>query len=206
MSKQKIRTTPDLSLDSPAHQDALVNDKEFRSWQFNVADRFKSHTVEEIKQELQRTAHPFAVCMENWRGEFNFSTLVRNANVFNAKEVFYMGDKKWDKRGAQGVYNYTEVKWLPTIDDFIKLKERYAIIAVDNIDGAIPISSYSPVPNTLFVFGSEGTGLTPAIQKMCDQLIYIEQFGSVRSLNCGVASGIVMNDFVQKIRKFSFPS
>lgn len=201
MSKLKIRTTPDLSLDSPAHQDALANDKDFRSWQFNVADRFKSHTVEEIKQELQRTAYPFAVAMENWRGEFNFSTLVRNANAFNAKEVFYLGDKKWDKRGAQGVYNYTEVKWLPTIDDFIKLKDRYVIVGVDNVAGACSLRHYHWPRNALMVFGSEGTGLTPEMISLCRELVEIPMYGSVRSLNCGVASGIMMYDYVEKLDK-----
>jgi tRNA G18 (ribose-2'-O)-methylase SpoU len=199
MSKLKVRTRPDLSINSPLHQDALINDKDFTAWQFNVADRFKSKTVEEIKQELRATAHPFAVCMENWTSDFNFSSLVRNANAFNAQTVYYLGDKKVDRRGMLGCQNYTDVTFISTIDDLIKLKDRYVFIGVDNIDGAVPISSYTPVPNTLFFFGSEGTGLTPALQKMCDQLIYIEQFGSVRSLNAAVASGIVMHDFVEKL-------
>jgi tRNA G18 (ribose-2'-O)-methylase SpoU len=201
MSKLKIRTAPDLSQDSPAHQQAKIDGPEhFQAWQYNVADRFKSHTVEEIKQELQRTAHPFAVCFENWIGDFNMSSGIRNANAFNAKEVFYLGDKKWDKRGAQGVYNYTEVKWLPTIDDFIKLKERYVIVGVDNVAGACSLRYYHWPRNTLMVFGSEGTGLTPEMQSMCKDIVAIDQFGSVRSLNCGTASGIIMYEFVKQFR------
>ena len=60
-------------------------------WQRNVVDRFKNMPDEEIKKELQRTAHPVAVCMEQWQGDFNISTLIRNANAFNVEKVFYFG-------------------------------------------------------------------------------------------------------------------
>jgi tRNA G18 (ribose-2'-O)-methylase SpoU len=168
-----------------------------------VADHFKAHTVEEIKQTLQRTAHPFAVCFENWIGDFNMSSGIRNANAFNAKEVFYLGDKKWDKRGAQGVYNYTDVKWLPTIDDFVKLKERYAIIGIDNVAGSRSVHYYRWPRNALMVFGSEGTGLTPQMIDLCQDLVEIPMYGSVRSLNCGVASGIMMHSYVEYYDKLS---
>jgi tRNA G18 (ribose-2'-O)-methylase SpoU len=198
--KLKIKTKPDLSLTSTKHQEALAAGNEhFSAWQYNVADHFKDKTVEEIKNTLIETANPFAVLMEHLIGDFNFGTVVRNANAFNAKEVFYLGDKKWDRRSAVGVHNYTPVQWLATLDDFIKLQDRYTIVGVDNVAGSIPISSYKFVANTLFVFGEEGVGLTPAMQSFCHDIIEIPMYGSVRSLNCGVASGIVMHDFVRQI-------
>lgn len=202
MSKEKIRTFPDLTESSPAHQAAIVaGDKHFSAWQYNVADHFKSKTVNEIKSELQITAHPFAVCMEHLIGDFNMGTVIRNANAFNAQEVFYVGDKKWDKRAAVGVYNYTEVQWIPTVEHLKKLKEKYVFIGIDNVPGSRSISSYQFVPNTLFVFGEEGVGLTPEMQSMCKDIVEIPMYGSVRSLNCGVASGIVMHEFVSRLKK-----
>lgn len=200
MSRFKVRTQPDLSLNSPLHQDAMINDKDFTAWQFNVVDSLKDKTIEEIKQHLQDTSFPFAVAMERWRGDFNFGTLVRNANAFGAREVFYLGDKKWDRRAAVGVHNYTNVQWLPTIDDLVKLQEKYVIVGIDNVPGSCSISSYQFVPNTLLVFGEEGVGLTPEMQSMCKDVVAIDQFGSVRSLNCGTASGIIMYEFVKQFR------
>jgi len=197
--KQKIKTLPDLSEASTSHKEAIeLGDDHFRAWEYNVADHFKSKTVEEIRQHLKYTAFPYAVCMENWINDFNFSSLVRNANAFNAKEVYYIGNKKVDRRGMLGCHNYTDVKFIESIDNLIKLKEQYEFVGVDNIDGAIPISSYSYKENSLLIFGSEGTGLTPYMRNLCDKLIYIEQFGSVRSLNAATASGIIMNDYVTK--------
>jgi tRNA G18 (ribose-2'-O)-methylase SpoU len=204
MSKTKVKTSPNLADTSPAHQKAIADGTEhFSSWQYNVADHFKDKTVEEIKQTLKDNALPFAVCMENILGDFNLGTVARNCNAFGAQAMYYIGNKKVDRRSMIGVYNYTDIIWLPTVDDFVKLKEKFHVVAVDNISGAVPISTYNFVPNTLFVFGEEGTGLTPAMQDMCQDMIYIEQFGSVRSLNVGTASGIIMHEFVSRYKKVS---
>jgi tRNA G18 (ribose-2'-O)-methylase SpoU len=188
--RPKVRTTPELVPNTTP---------DYRSWERNVADKFKDKSEEEIKETLNSTTNPFAVCMENWDNDFNFGTLVRNANAFNAKEVFYLGDKRWDKRSAVGVYNYTPVQWLPTIDDFKKLREQYVIVGIDNVPGSVSLYHHRWRRNTLLVFGSEGTGLTPEIQKMCSVILHIDMYGSVRSFNAGVASGIAMYDLVEKL-------
>ena len=200
--KQKLQTIPNLADGSSAHQAAIAaGDDHFRSWQYNVADHFKDKTVEEIKQTLRATANPFAVCFEHVIGDFNLGTGIRNANAFNAKEVFYVGNKKWDRRSAVGVHNYTEVQWLSDLEDFKKLAERYVIVGIDNVPGSVPISTYQFSPNTLFVFGEEGVGLTPGMQAMCKDIVEIPMYGSVRSLNCGTASGIVMHEFVSRFKE-----
>jgi tRNA G18 (ribose-2'-O)-methylase SpoU len=197
----KIKTTPDLSETSPKHLEALAaGNDHFSLWQRNVADHFKSKSEKEIREALQVTAHPFAIAVEHLIGDFNLGTVIRNANAFNAKEVFYLGDKKWDRRAAVGVHNYTSVQWLETIDDFIKLQEKYYIVGIDNVPGSIPIQQYKWKPNPLMVFGEESVGLTSVMQSFCHEIIEIPMYGSVRSLNCGVASGIVMYDFVSKFR------
>ena len=202
MSKLKIKTSPDLSLTSPKHQEAIsLGNDHFRLWERNVIDEFKSLSEDEIKLKLKETTFPYAVCFENLINDFNIASGLRNANCFNAKEVFYIGDKKMDRRGMQGVYNYMDIKWLATIEEFLQLKTSYKIVGFDNIAGAKPMRPYKWEPNTLIVFGSEGVGLSTGMREMCDEFVYIEQFGSCRSLNVATASGIAMNDLVSKVRK-----
>lgn len=200
--KLKLRTSPDLMENSPAHQAAIASGEEhFRSWSYNVEDRFKGLPVEEIKEHLQKTSNPFSVCFEHWIGDFNMGTGIRNSNAFNAREVFYIGDKRWDRRSAVGVYNYTDVSWISSIDELLSLKEKYVFIGVDNVPGSVALSTFSWPENAMMIFGEEGAGLTPEIQKHCQAIVAIEMFGSVRSLNCGTASGIVMYDYINKFRK-----
>lgn len=197
----KNRTKPDLSLTSIAHQQAKeLGTEQYYLWQRNVIDGFKDKSDDHIKDILRQTAFPYAVCFENWIGDFNMSTGLRNANAFNAKEVFYLGDKKFDRRGCTGVYNYTPIQWLSSIDDFIKLQDKYTIIGIDNVPGSVSMIDFEWPVNPLMVFGSEGTGLTPSMISFCKHIVHIDMFGSVRSLNAGTASGIAMNDFACKYR------
>jgi len=201
MSKEKVVTMPNLIDTAPAHMAAkAAGNDHFKAWEYNVADHFKSKTVDEIRDSLKETAFPYAVCFEHVIGDFNMGTAVRNANAFNAKEIFYIGQKKWDRRSAVGVHNYTEVKWLSTLDEFVELRKKYVIVGIDCVPGAVSLSSYSFKENTLFVFGEEGVGLTPAMQALCEDIVFIPQFGSVRSINVGTASGIIMHEFVSKFQ------
>lgn len=203
MSYLKVKSDHDMSITSPAHQEAIrAGDQHYRAWQNNVIDPLKGKSDEEIKTFLSQQAHPFAVCFEHWTGDFNMGTGIRNANAFGAKEVFYIGEKKWDKRAAVGVYNYTEVQWIPTIEQLIKLKDKYVFVGIDNVPGSRSIHNYRWPGNTLMVFGEEGTGLTLEMQNLCEDIVEIPMFGSVRSLNCGTASGIVMYDYVDKFRGY----
>jgi len=199
MSTKRIRTEPDLSLTSPNHQgkskEELINSC------FNVIDEYKGMSVDEIKVRLRETQFPFAVAMENWINEFNFSGLVRNANAFNSEAVYYLGDKHFDRRGAQGTYHYTDVNFIPSIDQLLELKSRYTFVGIDNVQGSISIDDYEFPSRPLFIFGSEGTGLTPTMQSFCRDIIRIDQFGSVRSLNAAVASGIVMHTYVSYLQR-----
>ena len=174
-------------------------------WTRNVVDRYKNWSTESIRRDLQRTANPFAVCMEHWQGDFNISTLIRNANAFNAKKVYYLGKKKYDRRGTVGTHHYVDLDYLGvSYNSLVDLKNEYTIVAIDN-----------NVPNThklgefdwnmlekppLMVFGEEGVGLTDEMLKIADYSIEIPQYGSVRSLNVGTSSGILMYDFVQSLK------
>lgn len=172
--------------------------------QCNVLDKYKNDrltkwTADLIKKDLQQKAFPYAVCMENWLGDFNLSSVIRSANAFNARSVYYLGRKHYDRRGTVGTHNYTDVINLKTRDDLEALKEHYEIIAVENnIDSAMPLSQAIYNKPTLFVLGEEGVGITPETLAICDKFVYIPQYGSVRSLNAAVAGSIIMNDFVTK--------
>ena len=174
------------------------------SW--NVSDKYKHDrltkwTKELIKEDLQQTAFPYAVMMENWLGDFNLSCVIRSANAFNARAVYYLGRKHYDRRGTVGTHNYTDVIHLKTRDELLKLKENYELVALENtVPSAVTLADaeYSRPP--LFILGEEGIGITSETLELCEKFVYIPQYGSVRSLNAAVAGSLIMNDFVTKYK------
>ena len=170
-------------------------------WKRNVVDRYKNWPTESIKKDLQRTANPFAVCMEHWQGDFNISTLIRNANAFNAEKVFYLGKKRFDRRGTVGTHHYVDLVFLDGgISELVDLKNQYTVVAIDNnVPNTYKLDKFDWKKPPLMVFGEEGVGLTDEVLKIADYSIEIPQYGSVRSLNVGTSSGILMYSFLQSL-------
>lgn len=48
------------------------------------------------------------------------------------------------------------------------------------------------------VMGSEDTGISPEIMKLCDTFVAIPQFGHIQSLNVSVAAGVMMYEVVRQ--------
>ena len=177
----------------------VIDKERLSAWKYNVTDEYKSWSVEEIKQDLRSRAHPYAVLMEHWKGDFNISTMIRNANAFNASQVFYIGRKHFDRRGTVGTHHYVDLNYLNNCDDLLRLKEKYVFVALDNnLDCCVPVETFEWPDNTLMIFGEEGEGISPLLLKHCDFCVNIAQFGSVRSLNVGTSSGIAMYDYITK--------
>tara|TARA_R110002110_G_scaffold141022_4_gene328720 strand:+ start:770 stop:1315 length:546 start_codon:yes stop_codon:yes gene_type:complete len=174
--------------------------RRWNCWEYNVQDKYKDLTVEEVRRDMRANSHDFAVLMEHWKGDFNISTLIRNANAFNAREVFYLGKKRYDRRGTVGTHHYVDLKFLGTsLDDLAKLKKEYTFVGVDNnIDRCVGMEDFHWPEKTLMIFGEEGQGISTEVLSMCDHIVSISQYGSVRSLNAGTASGIAMYDYLNK--------
>ena len=142
--------------------------------------------------------------MEHWQGDFNISTLIRNSNAFNARGVYYLGKKRFDRRGTVGSHHYMDVIYLDGgYNQLVDLKKEYTIIGVDNnVSNTHKLGKFdwlSLKKPPLMLFGEEGTGLTDKALKIVDYCVEIPQYGSVRSLNAGTSSGILMYDFVQSL-------
>lgn len=165
----------------------------------NVQNKYKNWAVDLIREDVQKKTLPYAVCMINFEHDFNIGTLIRNANAFGAKEVFYLSDKKrWDRRGAVGTQNYTNITYLRSLEELYDLSNRYVFVAVEQCGNSIPLSTYKWDKSSLIIFGSESEGLSDEILENVDYKIEIPMMGSVRSLNVGTASGIVLHDYMIK--------
>jgi tRNA G18 (ribose-2'-O)-methylase SpoU len=72
------------------------------------------------------------------------------------------------------------------------------LIAIDNQTGAENLSETDLPQNSVLIFGNESDGLSAEMLAECEKMVAIEQFGSTRSVNVGVASGILMYEFARR--------
>lgn len=172
----------------------------------NVIDLYRSNTDAEIRACLQRRRTDLVLIYQNLTHDFNKSSAIRSGNAFLAKESYLVGRRQWDKRGDVGVHHFETIWHADSFEEvFQLLKARdYTIYAVDNLaerkpqnilDCAFPIKS-------AFVFGEEQRGLSQDVIEQCDSMVYIEQFGSVRSMNVACAASCVMFEYSRRYRKF----
>ena len=74
----------------------------------------------------------------------------------------------------------------------------YAVVAIDNLPGAVPLETVALPRNALLLFGQEGTGLTAQARAVATMVCSIAQYGSTRSINAGVAAGIAMHAWIRQ--------
>jgi len=166
----------------------------------NVLDGLKELSIPDIAKYCQGNSLMASVAMVNVSGDFNLSTMVRNANFFGFRSVHYVGKKRWDKRGSVGTHHYTPMYHYKDEQSFL-LQFAYGrtIIAVENNipeyeDKTVNLFDYKfdTVTEPIFVFGEENKGLSNTILDRANIILTIPNYGSVRSLNVGTTSGIVM--------------
>ena len=158
----------------------------------NVADEYRYWTVQAIVDDLDRTRSGLHVAIENWQHDMNIGTIVRNANAFNASVVHVIGKRHWNRRGAMVTDRYMHVIHHATVNEFVASVPDRTVIAIDNQPGSANLAESDLPENAVLVFGGEGPGLSSEMIAASSAMIAIEQFGSTRSVNVGVASGIAM--------------
>ena len=163
----------------------------------NVVDRYRYWTVEAIRTDLDTQRMPFHVAIENWQHDLNIGTVVRNANAFLAEAVHIVGNRNWNRRGAMVTDRYLHVRHHETLADLAGWARETGlpVVGIDLLPGSRPLPGAALPERCVLLFGQEGPGLSGAAQELCEQVLHIPQYGSTRSINAGVASGIAMYEW-----------
>ncbi|MFC7274057.1 TrmH family RNA methyltransferase [Paractinoplanes rhizophilus] len=165
----------------------------------NVVDRYRYWRREAVVADLDTRRHDFHVGIENWQHDLNIGTVVRNANAFLAAAVHIVGQRRWNRRGAMVTDRYQHIRHHPTIGEFVAWAagEDLPVIGIDNLPGSRPMETVTLPRRCVLLFGQEGPGLSATARSACSQLFSIAQYGSTRSINAGVASGIAMHAWIR---------
>ena len=196
MSDVGVGPHPEPWPDDPRFDPSLLAEGDRR----NVIDRYRYWTREAIVADLDGHRHPYHVAIENWQHDFNIGTVVRNANAFLANAVHIIGNRRWNRRGAMVTDRYQHVEHHATIATLARWASDHdlAIIGIDILADSVPIETVTLPERCVLVFGQEGPGLTAEARRAAEMVCSISQFGSTRSINAGVASGIAMHTWIRQ--------
>lgn len=171
----------------------------------NVLDEFKGKPHEEIVAALDARGVSLEIAIENLERDFNMGTIVRSANAFGVRHVHVIGRRQWNKRGAMMTDKYLYVHYYESPDEFVNAMKKAGkkLVAIENNllredCPNVELSKADLPGNIVLIFGSEGSGISDELLAKADEVVYIEQLGSTRSLNVGVAAGIAMYEWLQQ--------
>lgn len=164
----------------------------------NVLDEYRYWSREAIVVDLDARRHRFHVAIENFQHDFNIGTIVRNANAFLAHTVHIVGKRRWNRRGAMVTDRYQHIEYHSSVEGFARWASEAGLplIGIDIRESSLPIETYALPDRCVLVLGQEGPGLSEEAIAACSDIVHISQYGSTRSINVGVASGIAMHTWL----------
>ena len=150
----------------------------------------KGALMTELYQHVEN--HPsIAQLVECWHnriaGEIAVARAEAGAAAFHAHEAAVHGDTAV-VAAATAQVDAAEAR--------IRELEASRVIAMDIIPGAVPMETYRFPKRCLMLFGAEGPGLSEKALELADDVVYISQFGSVRSINAGAAAAVSMHAWI----------
>lgn len=163
----------------------------------NVINAYKGIPLEEIVADLDTNGTGLEIAIENLERDFNMGTIVRTANAFGVRQLHIIGSKQWNKRGAMMTDKYLHIAYHASAQEFMTAINTKTLIAFDNVPGCVNLAHAKLPKNAVLLFGAEGPGISDELLGKADTVVAIEQFGSTRSINVGVAAGIAMYTWLQ---------
>ena len=164
----------------------------------NVANEFKGLDHEKIVDALDKRQVELEIAIENTLRDFNMGTIVRSANAFGVRTVHVIGRRQWNKRGAMATDKYLNVIYHKTPKDFQSYTKDIPLFAIENIKNTKTLAKTTFPKKCILLFGQEGAGISDELLNFADEVIMIEQLGSTRSINVGVAAGIAMYEYLRQ--------
>jgi len=152
---------------------------------------------------------PLIIILDNVRSLNNIGSVFRTSDAFLIKKIYLCGitatpPHKDIHKTALGATDSVDWEYFETTQDAItQLKnEGVTIISVEQVEGAIALQDFPVKKEKTYalIFGNEVKGVQQSVVNISDNAMEIPQFGTKHSLNISVSVGVVLWEFVKKIK------
>lgn len=169
----------------------------------NVVDFMKDWDNVAIKSWLDKRRFNYSILCSNVKYNLNLGNVIRSGNIFLTKQVILYGRRKWDKRPAVGCFLYENLKFfgLDQLEELKAFVKGSRIIGLENSENAKNIRTFDwkDDRHTILVIGQESEGICKELLDLCEDVVYIKQFGATRCLNVASAAAIAMNEIANQL-------
>jgi len=180
-----------------------------------LADLVTPSRRERMEQVLATRTRRLTVVFEDVYHPHNASAVLRTCECLGVQDVHIVEGQKRFRPNVEIVHG--AARWLtlhrwrkPKGHDIgtclAELRARgYRIVATSPQEDAVPLHAV-PLDHPLAVcFGTEETGLTPAVLAAADLCAQIPMPGFTRSLNVSVTAALVLYDLTMRLRAADLP-
>lgn len=169
-------------------------------------DELNRISVEEFKNTKK---NPFVLLLDNVRSMHNVGSAFRTADAFLAQKIYLCGitgtppHREITKTalGSTESVAWEYVKESATLIEQLR-SQGYTIVAVEQVEQStlLPMFHVKKNENYCFIFGNEVFGVDEKLVAAADICLEIPQYGTKHSLNISVSIGIIVWDYVAKLR------
>ncbi len=138
-----------------------------------------------------------AVALDNIKDPENVGGALRAAGIFGASLVVISGNRiaKYMNHPTDTMKAYRTIPTVIANDVFEALPYSCVPVAVDILDGAVPLPDFKHPQRAFYIFGAEDHTLGKRIVDRCPQSVIIPSSGS---LNLAAAVNVVLYDRIAK--------
>lgn len=163
-------------------------------------------TAEEFKAAEKL---PLVVVLDHVRSLYNVGSVFRSSDAFRVESICLCGITATPPHAeihktALGAEDTVDWKYYARTQDAIyDLKSAgWEVWAVEQVEGSVMLQDFEPEKGKKYaiVLGNEVKGVQQEVVDQCDGCIEIPQFGTKHSLNVSVTAGILIWDFVCKLK------
>lgn len=139
------------------------------------------------------------LCLDEIQDPGNLGTIIRIADWYGITQIHC-------KKGTVDLYNpkviqasmgsfmRVQVNYLDDLADFLSNQNKPIFGAF--MDGE-NLHELSIPKEALIVIGNEGNGISSEVEQHCSHKITIPRFGEAESLNAGIATAIILDNFIR---------
>jgi len=152
---------------------------------------------------------PIVLVLDNIRSQHNIGAAFRTADAFCIEQISLCGISAVPPtaeihKSALGAEDTVPWRYFSDATEAVQQlrQEGYVVLAIEQVEGASSLEQFIPHKDTKYalVFGNEVRGVQQEVVDLCDGYVEIPQSGTKHSLNVSVSIGVVLWDFLVKLR------